>query len=85
MVKEKAFNCCPRCGGPVNIMADIPCRIILHYDQAVLGYRPEDLFQMMHDEIAEGKACECTCDECDIILKAIPTDNPIRYVIYQEY
>lgn len=79
---KTALNCCPVCGGIVNIIADIPCRIILKdKDTAALGYRAEDLFQMMHDEIAEGKEYECTCDDCNADLFVIPTDNPYVYQI----
>ena len=79
---KTALNNCPMCGGIVNIIVDIPYRIILkNKDIVSLGYRTEDLFQMMHDEIAEGKEYECTCDDCDTDLFAIPTDKPYVYQI----
>lgn len=84
--KDSAVNCCPACGGVVNIVADIPYRIILdnREGEALIaqGYRDEDLFKIMHDAISNKTAYECYCDDCDAELYATPRPNkPKEYII----
>ena len=84
--KDSAVNCCPACGGVVNIVADIPYRIILdnREGEALIapGYRDEDLFKIMHDAISNKTAYECYCDDCDAKLYATPRPNkPKEYII----
>lgn len=80
-MKNKTYNCCPKCGGTVNLIIDIPCSLTLHNENVNIEYSYDKMLQMVHDELSLQKHYECTCDDCQADLTATPTKDPSVYLI----